>query len=303
MFCKYCGSANLQKRGTTENRRRYFCNECGRYPSYELETEVENKEAKILVYDIETSLMKGYFFSPKTEYIRHDMIEEDSIILTWSAKWLGEDDIMSSTLTPKEAKNRDDKRVSEEFYELLNQADIVVAHNGDRFDIKHMNAKFFEHGLNPPLPFRSVDTLKIAKRYFSGGFPSLALDYLTRKLKISGKIQTNVQLWKDCGNGDKEALLKMSEYCDNDVVILEDFYVLIRPWDSNHPPVGMYRSEKSSNSCPVCNEKIEIVKGKLYTTKTNAWKTYRCTNPACGATGRTKLSALTKNERALFIAR
>jgi len=282
------------------NKQRYLCLDCGGWGSYP-EVSLETKGAKILVYDIETSLMKAWIFRPKTEYIRYDMIEEDTIILTWSAKWLGEDDVMSSTLTPKEAKSRDDKRVTKEFYELLNQADVVVAHNGDNFDIRHMNAKFFEHGFPPPLPFRSVDTLKVAKKYFKGGFPSLALNYLTKKLKVSGKIETKVQLWKDCGYGDKQALDDMSRYCDNDVIILEDFYVLMLPWISNHPPVGMYSREKNAMSCPNCNGKIEIVEGKIYSTKANAWKTYRCSE--CGNTGRTKISALTKDERALFIAR
>ena len=39
----------------------------------------------------------------------------------------------------------------------MDQADIVIAHNGDNFDIKAGNTRFQEHGLGAPSPYQSVD--------------------------------------------------------------------------------------------------------------------------------------------------
>ena len=59
-----------------------------------------------------------------------------------------------------------DFHVVKKVWELLNEADIVVAHNGDKFDMRKCNARFIYHGLGPISPVKSIDTLKVARKYF-----------------------------------------------------------------------------------------------------------------------------------------
>ncbi len=49
---------------------------------------------------------------------------------------------------------------------LFEEADIVVAHNGDKFDIKWIMGRALLLGMPPPAPFRTVDTLKICRSRF-----------------------------------------------------------------------------------------------------------------------------------------
>jgi hypothetical protein len=48
-------------------------------------------------------------------------------LLTWSAKWLFQDEIMNDKLTSEEAINEDDERITKTLWTLLDEADIVVS--------------------------------------------------------------------------------------------------------------------------------------------------------------------------------
>ena len=75
--------------------------------------------------------------------------------------------VVSDIVTPEETKTRDDKRVLQSIWKLLDEADIVIGHNGDRFDLRKLNARFIDNDINPPSPFRTIDTLKVARREFA----------------------------------------------------------------------------------------------------------------------------------------
>ena len=310
MRCPECNSSEVQKRGTRGSRQRYNCKSCGKYFSGGFGSALRGFElfgsnvasdmpgAKILVYDIETSPIVVYTWGLKPHYISPKNVIHDRFIISWAAKWLGENEIMSDVLTPKEARAKSDKRIVSSFWKLLNEADIVIAHNGDRFDMKHLNAKFLEHDIIPPRPYRSIDTLKSTRRVF--GFTSNALDYLTTKLSIGQKIETNFKLWIDCMEGIASSLKEMVTYNENDIIILEDWYMKIRRWIPNHPNIGMYSSDNAKEACPVCGGGITI-DSKIATTTTNSWKTFRCND--CKRTGRTKINSMTKEEKRFFITR
>ena len=95
-------------------------------------------------------------------------------MICWSAKWLFSDEVIHDRLTGKESKRKDDKRITKSLWALyLDEADIVVAHNA--LILKKSNARFLYHDLGLPSPYRSVDTLKIARRNFR--ITSNKLDY------------------------------------------------------------------------------------------------------------------------------
>ena len=163
--------------------------------------------AKILIFDIETAPIVSYVWGgwQQNPAANTKMIIDEWFVFTWSAKWLFEDEIITGKLTSKEAKKKDDKRIVTDLWKLLEEADIVIAHNALKFDIKKVNTRFLLHGLTPPMPYQVIDTLIHARRSFS--FTSNKLDYLAQNLGIEGKLDhEGFTMWDKCYNGDQEAL-------------------------------------------------------------------------------------------------
>lgn len=113
-------------------------------------------------------------------------------------------------------------------WKLLNACDICIAHNGDRFDIKKINARFLFHGLPPPRPYKTIDTLKISRRNF--GLSSHRQDDIGKFAGTGRKLKTDKDLWLDCIKGKKKALKQMKFYNAQDVVLLEKNYRKFLPW-------------------------------------------------------------------------
>jgi len=176
----------------------------------------------------------------------------DWYMLCFSAKWLGEKKIDTFILPdyPRYKKNReDDHDLVEALWKILDEADIIIGHNGDEFDWKKSNARFLAHGMGPPAPYRTVDTLKLARKHFR--FDSNKLDDVARYLGIGRKAATTgFHMWKGCMEGDKKAWEMMRMYNERDVDLLEKVYYALRPWSTTHPNVNIL-TEKAQ-SCPIC---------------------------------------------------
>jgi len=199
-----------------------------------LKRNIPAKKINILSWDIETSQMETKVWQlKKNDYIEPTRITKDWNIICWSAKALN-GKMYNDTLTPSEAKKGDDERVVRSLWKLLNSQDYIVAHNGDRFDIKKANARFLKYGLPLPDYFKTVDTLKISRKYFN--LSSNKLDYVCKFVGLEGKFSTGgIALWDACEKGDKKALKKMSRYCDVDVKILEKLFIRLMPYIKNFP--------------------------------------------------------------------
>jgi len=260
-------------------------------------------DAKVFVFDIETSTIVFRNFSPKVNgYIPHKNIIRDWFVISWAGRWLGKKEMLSDVLTPQEAKRSgniynntlDDKRICQSLWDIFNEADILVAHNGDNFDIKKMNYRFRMHGFRPPLPYKTFDTLKEHRKVF--GATSNSLDFLLRQMKLRDeKIKTGWELWEACENGDPEALRKMDEYCRHDIELGEKLYLDICKW-SHNGNINLYGDLKDVR-CPVCGHGVDILEHKKAVTSANAYKTYRCRWKNCGHTGRTRQSTLDAAQR------
>lgn len=259
-----------------------------------------NTSAKVLILDIETAPIMAYVWDIWNQNIGTQMIKSDWFCLTWAAKWLFEDKIYSGKLTPKEAKTQDDKRIIRGIWALLNEADIVIAHNGDKFDIPKLNQRFVIHKLNPPLPYQTIDTLKHIRRQF--GFTSNKLDYVNQLLSLPRKTEhEGFPLWERCYAGDQAALNIMEDYNIGDVKILEDTYLRIRSWIKPHPQINLFILDETESRCPTCGSNKLLEEGKPYVTTANRYDMFRCDN--CGATGRKRLGSLTiKQRRHLLIS-
>ena len=90
---------------------------------------------KIILWDIETSPIKAYTWGLFPKSIHHDNIIEDFKILCVAWKELGSKKAESVTIFDS-GKKDDDLNVVKKVHEVLSDADIIVGHNGDKFDLK-----------------------------------------------------------------------------------------------------------------------------------------------------------------------
>ena len=163
----------------------------------------------------------------------------------------------------------------------MDKADIVVAHNAKKFDNRVAAARFMYHGFLPPSPFKTVDTLTAARRYFK--FTSNSLNDLCQMLGLGEKPKTtHASLWHDCLNGDAKAWKKMVKYNNQDVVLLEKLYLKLRPYITNHPNVSIEKPD----GCPRCSGNNLQYRG-YYTTNLTRYHRIVCTD--CGAWSRERL--------------
>lgn len=131
---------------------------------------------------------------------------------------------------------------------MFDGADVLCAQNGDRFDVRVANKLFVRHKLKPPSPYKTIDTLKIARKYFR--FDSNKLDHLGQFLLGRRKIETSWKLWADCLAGNEAAFRKMERYCKMDVQLLYDVYQELKHWHTGHPNQNLYNN--TLHQCPVC---------------------------------------------------
>jgi hypothetical protein len=248
---------------------------------------------KVLVFDIETSPLKAYIFATRlwNTNVSEEQVLSEWFALCWSAKWLFSDEIMSDRLTGKEAKREDDSRIVKSLWRLLNEADIVIAHNGDRFDVPNMNTRFIVNGLPPTAPYQTIDTCSIAKKQF--GFSHNNLNALARVFGFRAKNEMKFDDWKRCVDGNESALQKMQIYNRGDVELLEEVYMKIRPWIHSHPNLGLY-TESDEPVCSNCMSENLTKTDKFYYSMSSRFELYRC---ECGAYVRVRTSSLSKEKR------
>lgn len=300
--CKYCESINTSIHGHRKSEatgevinKRYKCHDCGR--TFSFQDEAHNREAKVLVFDIETAPMTVFVWGLYKQRIAHTNIISDWFLLSWSAKWLFHPETMSDVLTPKEAKAKDDKRIAKSIYSLIDEADIVIAHNGKKFDMRKLNARFISHGWDPPSPYQVIDTLQHSRSNFA--FSSHKQDYLTKFLDLPNKLDTDFDLWVRCFSGEAKALEEMVEYNRHDVGGLEELYLTLRPWMKAHPNMALY-VESDKRACANCgSSNLTLMHRKYYYTPMGKYRVHRC---GCGAIVRERLSGLSPAERSKLTA-
>ncbi len=233
---------------------------------------------RICFYDIETSLAKSYHFQQWKVNLSQKQKIQESHLLSHAWAW-GDGEVTGSILTREEMLAHDPERLVLECWSLLDNCDILVAHNGKRFDVKKVNGYFLQYGMPPPSPYRVIDTLLIAKQKFALPFNSLA--YLAEFLDVEQKIDTGgVDLWIQCDQGSQEALDKMNEYCMGDIVTLRGVYNRLIGWSNDGVNLALYSDHGAS--CPHCSsDDVSVIQGKYSHTVARKYQAYRCNG--CGA--------------------
>lgn len=221
------------KKSVTSNALRHLYRNFKDIEPQELEA-VDIQGPKILLFDVETAPLLGFVWSLWNNNVALNQLEKDTHLLSWSAKWRGSKEILYAD--QRYAENiEDDKEICEKLWKLLDEADIVVTHNGISFDSKVVNARFVIHGMKPPSTYQHIDTRRLAKKHFR--FTSNKLEYLTNKLckkykKDKHESFSGFSMWKECLKGNIEAFKAMEKYNELDVLSLEELFETLIAWDN-----------------------------------------------------------------------
>jgi hypothetical protein len=224
--------------------------------------------ANVLFVDIETSPNLGYVWGQWDQNVIE--FEKEWILLSVAWCWLGdrETNVVALPDYPAlyELDPTNDFMLAALLRDLFDHADVVVAHNGVEFDTKKSQARMVYHGIEPPSPFKEVDTLKVARSKFK--FNSNKLGALCAALGLPHKGDPGgFKTWKGCMVGDPKAWATMKKYNKQDVDILEKLYLRFLPWIKNHPNLAVLGERPKA--CPRC--------GKVGKMQARGWHVYSVT--------------------------
>lgn len=240
-------------------------------------------EPNVVLLDVETSPILGYAWQMYDTNILGVVEPVKIICCAW--KQLGAKNVSIRAL-PDYADYKggivDDRQLVTDLWHVLDKADVVIAHNGDSFDIKVLNARFIANSLNAPSDYKSIDTLKVAKKYFK--FNNNTLNELGQYLKEGKKAPTGgFETWTKCMAGDMIAWDRMKKYNVQDVDLLERVYLRLRPFIANHPNLNLISPLKikvSDFACTTC-QSLNTTKRGFSLTKVGRYQRYQCSD--CGS--------------------
>ena len=252
---------------------------------------------KVLFWDIETAPMVVASWGLFNQTHSHDAILEDWYIICAAWRWEGEKKIETvSLLDDKQRfkKNvKDDYHVVKKLHELLSKADVIVAHNGDNFDLKKFNARALAHGLDPIPPIASVDTLKVARQNFK--LSSNRLDFVGKFLGVGQKIENPKGLWLRALKGEVAAIKQMVVYNKGDIELLEAVYKKLQPFMKTHPNRNLFRTNTEVPVCPKCGSHELTMQGTKIASRLGKRQQWQC--QSCGGWSTTRAMTTTADMR------
>jgi hypothetical protein len=233
---------------------------------------------RIILWDIETTQnLVAVFQLKNNDWINPDNIIRERYIVSACWKVLGESKVHSvSVLDDPKLYAKDphnDLHVVKTLHKVLSEADVIIAHNGDAYDIKFTEARMLIQGLSPLPPLTKIDTLKAARDRFM--FNANNLNYLGKVLGCGEKVHTEPGLWLRVLNGDKNAIKAMVAYNKQDVVLLEKVFLKLQPYIANHINRQLY----GEVGCPRCASHKVQSRG-VHRAISNVYQRYQCQD--CG---------------------
>lgn len=260
-------------------------------------------ELKIKIFDLETMASRGRFWARpwETSIIS---IESETYLLSGVVKDFqpdGNGQVREYALPqyhPRRKKpydDKSDKKLTKDLIDDLNDADLIVAHNGNSFDVKVLNTRAVLWSL-PDLVMTPCFDTKTATRKMR--FLRNSLDYLGDANGLGRKkVHTGFDLWLRCEAGEHEAWVDMMEYNIQDVNLLEEWYAKVRQY-AKHPNIAKMDGRPR---CPSCNSsKMHIHQYKTIRKQSGTYIRYRCAE--CGSTARGKTNQTPiENRRAQLV--
>ena len=226
---------------------------------------------KILVFDIETTLLRAYIWDCGEQVIKHGQLVEgydqfNIICICYS--WLHEKKIYTLSY---DLVTQDPSAMIKEFDKVVAQADIIVGKNSRKFDIKMINTVRMARGLKP-FPNWAVNNSDLESQFRKHfRLPSQSLDYVAKMLRVGLKGKMELYDWIAIQNYNIDpveglkAFKKMLKYCRNDVMITKEGLIKSFPYIIS-----------DINFAEYCSKVKEVKQGK---------KKVKVVTPACKACG------------------
>lgn len=140
--------------------------------------------------------------------------------------------IRTDETNPKwdEGKRGNDKESVKQICEVLADHDVLVAHNGTRFDVPFLRTRLARWGMKRFPDIKIIDPLSIAWRKLR--MTRNSLGNIADHIGVSDKkTPLDMSVWMDAVlNGSRGAMNKIVEHCIADVVVLEGVLDLVRPY-------------------------------------------------------------------------
>ena len=205
------------------------------------------KQFKTLYFDIETSPCHAWVWNTGKQYISHQQLLSSSTIICITWIWDNETEAKSLHWD----KHQNDKTMLQKFRAVADKADVLVAHNGKSFDVKHINTRIAYHQLEPLAISTLEDTLLSARKTLR--LPSFSLDYICKYFNLGCKIKTEIDLWLDVWlRNDRKRLKEMVEYGKHDAVLLKAASNRLKSYLPIKRNLAILNED--SRICPKCGE-------------------------------------------------
>ena len=254
---------------------------------------------RVLVADIETLPIKGYVWSLFQKGMNPEWIEDPSRLMSFAGKW--RNDPAYYYIDNRDRGNpRDDFLSSCAAHHILQHTDMVIAHNGKKFDMRKLRAFFAMHRLAPLAPVQVIDTLHLNATAF--GFDSQRLAFVSKHFaeteKSKHKNFPGSDLWLECMKDNRKAWAECQKYNVADIVANEEMYLELRGWYTAAPNMGIFfdNQEEGVHRCPTCGSDDVRVHKHNRRTQVGVYHQYKCGD--CGSYSRGRYIIRNKQERA-----
>jgi uncharacterized protein YprB with RNaseH-like and TPR domain len=119
-----------------------------------------------------------------------------------------------------ETKRSNDRELVKRVNAIVREHDVIVAHNGSRFDLPFLRTRAMRWGLAPLRDVKNVDPLQIAWRKFR--LRSNRLGAISDHLGIEDKkTPLDLSIWTAAMlDGSKKAMNLIVEHCEADIKVL-----------------------------------------------------------------------------------
>ena len=245
------------------------------------------KTPRTLIWDLESSLLEGYFFRIWQENIPMRRIKKQAHLLSASFAF-NDEQVQGYRLTPEQVKTGDDFDVVCKVVEAVNNCDLMITFNGKRFDVKLLNTRALFWGLPPVKAPKHIDLFEQSKRVFK--FPSNSMQNVSMYLGENGKLETSgSNLWERCAEWEnyeecEKALIEMVTYGNQDIEATRDLYKRFQGWMKGVPNLGTIVNEVTENKTLRCihcgSDDVFPLDQKAYTS-VSSFYLYRCGNESC----------------------
>lgn len=240
---------------------------------------------RILILDVErvAGITQQHWWERRdlqNRYIHHEAVIREPRTTIVCAKWYDRPDVIRLAEWDKGGRRVFLKKV----HELMSQADIIVGHNVDNADIPWLEGDLYFPRIGhkhvpalPPLPpFKTIDTLKVARR-FKTGLHFKSLNALCQILGIPAKTDVYDRGAMDRAvEGSVEDRERLTDYCAGDVIATQGLFDWLRPHIKSHPALFVDGEDKLT-VCNRCGHKTEPT-SRRYVANVLTYSMRKCTS-------------------------